>query len=45
MDKNGLLSYKESPSDEGREVLESLREDKEDVPCVSNNDIKRRRQT
>lgn len=43
MDKNGLLSYKESPSDEGREVLESLMEDKEYVPCISNNDIKRRR--
>lgn len=43
MDKEGLLKYKDSPSDEGQDVLEALLQSKEYVPCISDNDIKKRR--
>ena len=43
MDKDGLLNYKDSPSDKGREILETLMRQKEYVPCISANGVKKRR--
>ena len=43
MDRDGLLNYKDSPSDKGRETLEALMKQKEYVPCISANGIKKRR--
>ena len=43
MDKDGLLNYKDSPSDKGKETLEALMKQKEYVPCISATTIKKRR--
>lgn len=43
MDKEGLLGYKDSPSDKGKDILEVLMKQKEYVPCISSSDIKKRR--
>lgn len=43
MDREGLLGYKDSPSDKGKDVLEILMKQKEYVPCISSSDIKKRR--
>ena len=43
MDKDGLLNHKDSPSDKGRETLEALMRQKEYVPCISANGVKKRR--
>ena len=43
MDYEGLLDYKDSPTDKGKEVLEKLLKQKIYIPPITNKAIKRRR--